>query len=106
MYADKLDGRIDQATYDQHAAVWRGEQLSVRRRIHEIQSAAAAPLDRAMDLLRLTSRTCQLFARQPAAEQRRLLQIMVKGAAWQDAPIADHAVRTVNWLLINNGGRP
>jgi hypothetical protein len=42
------------------------------------------PIDQAVDVLRLTSRACQLFLQQPATEQRRLLQTLIKDAAWKD----------------------
>jgi hypothetical protein len=38
----------------------------------------------AVDMLRLTSRASELFLQQPAAEQRRLLQVVVEKAAWPD----------------------
>jgi hypothetical protein len=34
--------------------------------------------------LRLTSRATELFLQQTAAEQRRLLQVVIEKAAWQD----------------------
>jgi site-specific DNA recombinase len=68
MYVDKLDGRISQEAYDRHAAAWRGQQLSLRRRIQDIQKADRAPLDQAIDALRLTSHACQLFEQQPPGE--------------------------------------
>ena len=38
-------------------------------------------------MLRLTSRASELFLQQSAAEQRRLLQVVVKKAAWQDGAL-------------------
>jgi hypothetical protein len=37
--------------------------------------------------MQLTSSACELFTRQPAAEQRRLLQAVVEKAAWQDGAL-------------------
>jgi len=34
--------------------------------------------------MQLTSKASELFTQQPAAEQRRLLQVVVEKAAWQD----------------------
>ncbi len=87
MYMDKLDGRITEEFYDERAAAWKREQESLRRKIQDIQRAAPAPVDQAVDMLRLTSRACQLFLQQPANEQRRLLQTLIKDAAWKDGAL-------------------
>src|SRR6266513_2233383 len=57
------------------------------RKVQDIQKAAPAPIDHAIDMLRLTSRASELFLQQPAAEQRRLLQAVVEQAAWQDGAL-------------------
>lgn len=87
MYIDKLDGRITAGFYDAHAADWKREQEALQRKIQDIQRAAPAPVDQAIDMLRLTSQACQLFLQQPPAEQRRLLQTVIKDAAWQDGAL-------------------
>jgi hypothetical protein len=87
MYLDKLDGRITTEFYDKHSAAFRREQDGVLRRIQDTQKATPAPIDQAVDLLRLTSRASELFVQQPAAEQRRLLQVVVEKAAWQDGAL-------------------
>jgi hypothetical protein len=46
-------------------------------------------------MLRLTSRASELFLQQTAAEQRRLLQVVVEKAAWQDGALRTTLVRTV-----------
>ncbi len=84
MYMDKLDGRITQEFFDGQAATWRREQDALLCKIQEIQKATPAPVDQAIDLLRLTSQTSELFLRQSAAEQRRLLQTVIEKAAWKD----------------------
>ncbi len=84
MYMDKLDGRITQEYFDKHAAGLRREQDGVLRKIQGIQKAALAPVDQAVDMLRVTSRASELFLQQPASEQRRLLQTLVEKAAWKD----------------------
>jgi site-specific DNA recombinase len=87
MYLDKLDGRIGQEFFDQHSAAWRREQDDLLRKIQDIQKATPAPIDHAVDMLRLTSRASDLFLQQSAAEQRRLLQVVVEKAAWQDGQL-------------------
>jgi hypothetical protein len=83
MYLDKLDGRITQEFFDKQSFTWRGEQDGLLRKIQDIQKATPAPIDQAVDMLRLTSRASELFLQQPAAEQRRLLQVVVEKAAWR-----------------------
>jgi hypothetical protein len=84
MYLDKLDGRISQEFFDKQAESWRREQEILRRKIEDIEKATPAPIDQAIDMLRLTSQASELFLEQPAAEQRRLLQAIMEEAAWQD----------------------
>jgi hypothetical protein len=87
MYMDKLDGRIPQDFFDKQTAMLRTEQDGLLRKIQDIQKAAPAPIDQAIDMLRLTSRASELFLQQPAAEQRRLLQTLVEKAAWKDGAL-------------------
>ena len=87
MYMDKLDGRITSEFFDQRSAAWRDEQDALLRKIQDVQKATPVPIDEAIDLLQLTSRACGLFAQQPAAEQRRLLQVVIEKAAWQDGAL-------------------
>jgi site-specific DNA recombinase len=84
MYLDKLDGRITQELFDRQAAVSQSEQDTLLDKIRDIQKATPAPVDQAIDLMSLTSRACELFLQQPATEQRRLLQVVVKRASWQN----------------------
>ena len=87
MYMDKLDGRITQEFFDKQAATLRREQDGLLRKIQDIQKAAPAPVDQAIDMLRLTSRASELFLQQPASEQRRLLQTVLEKAAWKDGAL-------------------
>ena len=87
MYLDKLDGRITQEFFDKQSAAWRSEQDGLQSKIQDVQKATPAPVDQAVDMLRLTSRASELFLQQPAAEQRRLLQVVVEKAAWQDGAL-------------------
>lgn len=83
MYTDKLDGRITQEFFDRNSVKWRNEQEALLRKIRNVQTAAPAAIDQAVNMLRLTSRASQLFLQQPAAEQRRLLQMVFEKAVWQ-----------------------
>jgi DNA invertase Pin-like site-specific DNA recombinase len=83
MYLDKLDGRISGEFFDQRSAEWRREQDGLLGKIQEIRKAAPAPVEQAIDTLRLTSQACEMFEQQPAIKQRRLLQVLIERAAWK-----------------------
>ena len=84
MYMDKLDARISQDFFDKQAGQWRVEQETLLQKIREIQDAAPAPIDQAIDMMGLISRASELFLEQPGTEQRRLIQVVVEKAAWKD----------------------
>jgi site-specific DNA recombinase len=79
MYADKLDGRIDCDFYDRKAAEYRAEQERVRGDIkaHEAERGDSSPI-----LADLARRAGDLFATQPPAEKRRLLDFVVSRCSW------------------------
>ncbi len=87
MYMDKLDGRISQELFDKQAMSMRGEQEALVNKIRGIEKATPAPVDQAIDTLRLTSRASELFLQQPGSEQRRLLQTVVEKASWRDGTL-------------------
>jgi len=68
-------------------ATWRRELDRLLLNIQEIQKVTPAPIDQAVDMLGLTGRAKELFLQQPAVERRRLLQIVVEKAAWQDSAL-------------------
>jgi hypothetical protein len=84
LYDDRLDGRIDANTYDKKAQEIRGSQQRVRTKITQCQLAELAPPTEAVDLMSLTSKAAELFERQSAREQRRLLRLVVREAIWQN----------------------
>jgi hypothetical protein len=83
MYMDKPDGRVSQ-----------DKQQALLQKILTIQTAALTAINQAVDMLRLTSRASELFLRHPAAEQRRLLGVVVETAAWQAGELRT-SLRTV-----------
>jgi len=84
---DKLDGRISQELFDRQAVSMRSEQEGLMNKIQDIEKAAPAPVDEAIDMLRPTSRASELFLQQTASEQRRLLQTVMEKASWKDASL-------------------
>jgi hypothetical protein len=95
MYTDRLDGHITLELSDRRAGMLRQEQDGLQRKIQDIEKAALAPVDQAIDMLRLTSRASELFLQQPGSEQRRLLQTMVEKSRLEGRRLADGSVRTV-----------
>jgi DNA invertase Pin-like site-specific DNA recombinase len=87
MYLDKLDGRITQEFFDQCSAGWCREQDAIIGKINRIRSSAPAPVEAAVDALSLTSRACELFEQQTSSEQRRLLQLLIREAAWKEGKL-------------------
>ena len=83
MYLDKLDGRITQDFYDTQSSGCRSEQDGIRSKIQALQQNTPAPVEQAIDILRLTSRASELFLQQSATEQRRLLGTVLESAAWK-----------------------
>ena len=80
----KLDDRISQQFFDKQAATLRQEQDRLVHKIQEEEKAARAPVDQAIDMLRLTSRASELSLQQSAIEQRRFLQTVTEQATWKD----------------------
>jgi hypothetical protein len=61
LYEDRLDGRIDAATYDRKAAEIREQQDRIRQKIRAAEAAALAPISEAVDLVALTSKAADLL---------------------------------------------
>ena len=83
LYEDRLDGRIDTATYDSKARAIRQQQEQFRQKIRTAAAMMLPPAIEAVDLIMLTSRAADLFAEQVGAEQRKLLRFVVKEASWK-----------------------
>ena len=68
---------------DRKASEIRMQQQSVQGKIAGCRAAQIEPAPEAVDLLSLISKTAELFERQSASKQRRLLRIVVGEAIWQ-----------------------
>jgi len=95
MYMDKLDRRITQDFFDKQAVMLRREQDGVLRKIQDIQKAAPAPVDQAIDMLRLTSRASELFLEQPAGRAAPVAPDGGGKGHVERRRVADSAVRTI-----------
>ena len=102
MYLDKLDGRITEEFFNRQVADTREKQDALQRKVREIQTASPAPIDETIDILQLTSRASALFLSQPPAEQRRLLQIVLDKATWQDGTLCVTLFEPFNILRHSN----
>ena len=83
LYEDRLEGRIDTATYDKKASDTREQLEQIRRRIRNIKLMPLPAMSEAMDLMALTSRAADLFLEQDGAEQRKLLRLVLEEASWK-----------------------
>jgi hypothetical protein len=63
LYEDRLDGRITPEFFDQKAAGTREQQDRLRHKIAEYRQAQLGPPSEALDLMKLTSKACELFPR-------------------------------------------
>jgi site-specific DNA recombinase len=102
MYLDKLDGCITQEFFDKQAGQMRSEQDALLRKIQDIQKAAPTPVDQAIDMMGFMSRASALFLEQPAAEQRRLLQVVVDKADWKNGTLRTSLVEPFEILRHSN----
>ena len=84
MYVDKLDGRIDAASFDRMAAAWRSEQAECLRLIEQHQTANQSYMAEGIRLLELARNARRLFEKQEAREKRRLLDFLVSNCSWKD----------------------
>ena len=87
MYVDKLDGRIDAATFDRMAPTWRSEQADCRRLIEQHEVANQSYMAEGVRLLELARNARRLFEKQEAREKRRLLDFLVSNCSWKDGQL-------------------
>jgi len=87
LYEDRLDGRIDVATYDKKAEEIRETQQRVRTKITQCQPAGLVSATEAIDLMLLTSKAAERFEGQSAGEQRRLLRVVLQEAIWKNGEL-------------------
>ncbi|MFM1815668.1 MAG: hypothetical protein RLZ98_2363 [Pseudomonadota bacterium] len=84
MYVDKLDGRIDDAFFDEMSDQWRGEQEKCRKQIERLETADQSYLEDGVRILELAHNAQRLFAQQEPREKRRLLNFVVSNSSWKD----------------------
>jgi DNA invertase Pin-like site-specific DNA recombinase len=87
MYVDKLDGRIDNEFFDRKAADFRAEQVRIMSDIETHQHANQTYIEEGVRLLALAHRAPIMFADQPPAEKRKLLDCVVSSCHWKNGEL-------------------
>jgi site-specific DNA recombinase len=87
MYADKLDGLIDAAFFQEMSNQWREAQDRSRRDIERHRDADRSYLNEGVALLELAKDAQRLFAKQEPREMRRLLNFLVSNCTWKDGEL-------------------
>lgn len=101
MYLDKLDGRITAGFYDEKATLWRQEQTGLLRRINELRTTSQNYND-AITAIERTSILCKEFPAKLAAEQRRLLKLIVEKATWKGGELETTLRNPFQKLRVSN----
>ena len=84
MYADKLDGLIDAASFQKMSNQWREEQDHRRRDLERHRNADRSCLNEGAALLELPNNAQRLFVKQEPREKRRLLNFLLSNCTWND----------------------
>lgn len=98
MYDDRLEGRIDAATYDQRCAQMQVQREQIREQMQNLNAAMPALTGEAVDLGQVMSQVGELFLEQSATEQHKLLRLVVKTASWKDGRLQIAMREPFAWL--------
>ncbi len=102
LYEDRLEGRIDTATYDKKASGIREQLEQIRRRIRNTNLIPFPAISEAVDLMALTSRAADLFLEQDGAEQRKLLRLVLQEASWKGGELRMCLREPIENLALSN----
>ena len=78
LYEDRLDQRIDAATYDRKAQKISEQRDLILRRIQIAENALLAPVGDAVDFLAAISEAAESFPTQDSTKQRDLLRLVLQ----------------------------
>jgi site-specific DNA recombinase len=104
LYDDRLDGRIDAATYDKKASEIREQQEQIRQKIRTAEAQMLPSASEAVDLMTLTSKAADLYVAQPVAERRKLLHLVLKEASWKGGELRTLPREPFQVLRLSNSG--
>lgn len=102
LYEDRLEGRITKSFYDEKATTIEFQRAEIAKKLDEIENEALPSLATAVDIARLTSQACSKFREQCEAEQRKLLTMMLKEAAWKDGQLQTVLLEPFEQLRLSN----
>jgi site-specific DNA recombinase len=88
MYVDKLDGRIDQAFFENTSAKWRKEQEILLQEITLRQAADQSYLEEGVRLLELAHGSRDLFITREPREKRQLLNFVLSNSVWKEGELS------------------
>lgn len=103
LYEDRLDGRITKTVYDEKTRTMEEQIAELERKLIATRTAELPALISAVDIIRLTSNACHAFRAQPEPEQRKLLTMVLKEAAWKDGRL--HATLLEPFELLRRSNR-
>lgn len=75
------------ATYDEGAKEIRVHEQQIQQTIQAAQLQVEAAIEQRISLETLTCRMAELFLHQSAAEQRKLLHVVLNEAAWKQGEL-------------------
>ena len=104
LYDDRLDGRIDVATYDTKSGEIREQQEQTRQKIRSAEAAVLPAVSEAVDLMTVTSRAADLFVEQVGSEQRKLLHLVLQEASWKGCELRMSLREPFEELRLSNSG--
>ena len=104
LYEDRLDGRIDAATYDKKSGEISEQQEQIRQKIRRAEVTVLPAAAEAVDLMTLTSRAADLFVEQAGEEQRKLLHLVLQEATWKGGELRMSLRAPFEELRLSNSG--
>lgn len=108
-YEDKIDEKITLAFWEQKSTEWTTKQQEIIKGIELHKKAASGYLDSGIRLLEKASKAYELYLKQNALEQRKLLNFVLSNSVLSGENLAvtykkpfsyvAEAVKTQNWLF-------
>lgn len=102
LYEDRLDGRIDAASYDRKAEETRQQQDRIQQGMQSAVGVMLPPIRQAVDLMLHTSEMAERFPEHSGEEQRRYLQLVLKGATWKGGELRMSVKEPFEKLRLSN----
>ena len=82
-YLDRVDGRLDTASYDQLAQEWRAEQDRLRQTMEQHHVADRCYIDDGIRLLELARKAREYFISATPDLKKRILEAVCQNSAWK-----------------------